>query len=151
MTPTLRGRRQTRLLLALFVGVPVTLPFSILALISVPFSAPLPYLMLAVVVGIGLFLDGRYDREQQGRWDHDWPVHRQIRAGIIEFLLSTLVLFGPCGGVALLNPGFVVLFPIHYLLVWGLGFALVQGPLQVLLPQWRFRGGEVWGHTKRIS
>ena len=120
MTPTLRGRRQTRLLLALFVGVPVTLPFSILALITVPFSAPLPYLMLAVVVGIGLFLDGRYDREQQGRWDHDWPVHRQIRAGIIEFLLSTLVLFGPCGGVALLNPGFVVLFPIGFRVWEGL-------------------------------
>ncbi len=151
MTPTLSGRRQTRLLLALFVGVPLTLPFCLVAFLTNPLSAPVPYLMLAVVVVIGLILDGRYDREQARRWDHDWPVHRQVRAGVVEFLWSTLVLFGPCGGVALLNPGFLLLFPVHYLLVWGVGFLLVQGPLQVFLPRWRFRGGELTRPRRRLT
>lgn len=151
MTPTLRGRRHTRLLLALLVGVPVTLPFCLVALFTVPFSAPVPYVMLAVVVAVGLARDGRYDREQRQRWDHDWPVHRQLSAGLVEFALSMLVLFGPCGGVFWLNPGFLVLFPLHYLLVWGIGFLLVQGPLQVLLPRWRFHGGELGRPRRRLT
>ncbi|MCB9743567.1 MAG: hypothetical protein H6740_13280 [Alphaproteobacteria bacterium] len=143
MTPTLSGRWQTRIALMTLLGVPLTLPFCLLALLTVPPSAPVPLFMLGVVLGVGLALDPLYDRSQRGRWDHDWPVHVQLLTGLLEGLLSFILLFGCCGGVALLNPGLLLLFPIHYLLVWGSIFLFLQGPIRVLFPRWRYRGGEI--------
>lgn len=143
MTPTLTGRMQTRTFLFLVIGVPITLPFCLLALV-IPLSAPLPLVMLAIILLIGLGMDVVYDHIQQRRWDHDWPIHAQLWAGVAEGILSFLALFGLCGGFALLNPLFLPLFPFHYLAVWGSIFLVLQGPIQVLLPRWRFRGGEIW-------
>ncbi|MFT5583403.1 MAG: hypothetical protein ACI9VR_000981 [Cognaticolwellia sp.] len=143
MTPTLVGRWQTRTLLFFIIGVPITLPFCLLAVFLNPLSAPLPLVMLAIILLIGLGMDVVYDRIQQQRWDHDWPVHAQLWAGVAEGGLSFVALFGWCGGFALLNPLFLPLFPIHYLSVWGAIFLVLQGPIQVLLPRWRFRGGEI--------
>ena len=143
MTPTLKGRWQTRTLLTVVIGVPVTLPFCILAFLTMPLSAPLPLVMLAVVWAVGMALDPVYQRMLQRRWDHDWPVYLQVRAGLAEGGISFLLLFGWCGGFALLNPGLLILFPIHYLLVWGLSLLMVQGPIRVLLPRWRYRGGQL--------
>ena len=143
MTPTLKGRWHTRTFLTVVVGIPVTLPFCILSLLVMPLSAPLPLVMLAVVWAVGMALDPLYQRKLQRRWDHDWPVHLQVRAGIIEGLVSFMALFGWCGGLAILNPALLFLFPIHYLLVWGLSFLMVQGPMRVLWPRWRYRGGQI--------
>jgi hypothetical protein len=145
MTPTLRGRWQTRTFLMVVCGIPLTLPFCLLAFVANPFSAPFPLFMLAVVWGVGMALDPIYQRRTRKRWDHDWPVHLQFLAGILEGGLSFAVLFAPCGGVALVNPAFLILFPIHYLLVWGVNLLMAQGPIRVLFPQWRYRGGEIWG------
>ena len=144
MTPTLRGRRQTRIMLMLWVGIPVTFPFCVAAAMTNPLSFFGPYVMLSVVLLVGLVLDGRYDKQQQERWDHDWPTHLQVRAGIREGLISYVLLFGPCGGIALLNPTFLVVFPVHYFVVWFLSFLIVQGPIRVLFVSWRYRGGELW-------
>ena len=86
---------HTQRLLARFVGVPRTLPCCVAVLRTTPISAPLPSLMLAVVVVFGRIFDGRLDCVQPHRWDHDGPVHRQLRASVVEFLWSALVLFGP--------------------------------------------------------
>ncbi|MFT4625619.1 MAG: hypothetical protein ACI8PZ_004287 [Myxococcota bacterium] len=148
MTPTLRGRWHTRLLLNALVGIPVTAPFCLLAL-PLPLSAPLPYLMLAIVTAVGLGLDVVYDGLQQRRWDHDWPVTLQLGAGLLEGLICYLVLFGWCGGLAWANPLFLVLFPVHFAAVWLPSFLLAQGPLRVLLPSWRYTGGELRSRSRR--
>lgn len=142
MTPTLRGRRQTRIVVTLLIGIPVTLPFCLIALLTSPLSAPLPYLMLGVVLAIGLWLDGWYHQIQQRRWDHDWPTYIQVAAGVFEFFLSYIACFGCCGGFALLNPGFLLIFPVHYLCIWLPSFLFLQGPVQLLSLRWRFYGGE---------
>lgn len=135
MTPTLRGRLQTRVLLTGIVGIPVTLPF---ALIAFPW-VPLPYLMLLVLLGVGLMLDPLYHAIQQRRWDHDWPVWWQIVAGGIEFVVALPLLIG----CAILYPPTICLLPLHYALVWFGMFVIAQGPIRVLIPGWRYRGGEI--------
>ena len=148
MTPTLRGRRQTRLFLMGAIGVPVTLPFCVLGLLTAPVAGPIvavaPLYVLAVVTVVGLVLDRTYDRMQQQRWDHDWPVHLQVVAGGVEGAIAFVVSFGCCGLGVLALPA-MVLFPVHYGLVWGLALLFVQGPIRVLFPQWRYRGGELLG------
>jgi hypothetical protein len=143
MTPTLRGRWQTRTFLMVVIGIPITLPFCVLALLTMPLSAPLPLAMLAVVWGVGMGLDPLYQRALRRRWDHDWPVHLQLWAGLLEFGISLFLLFGWCGGFALINPGLLIVFPLHYLLVWGFSFLMVQGPMRVLFPRWRYQGGQL--------
>ena len=143
MTPTLLGRWQTRALLLLVVGVPVSVPFL--------FVGPAPLFVLAYVLVQGLVLDVVWDRAQQGRWDHDWPVWQQIRWGFLEGMLAWLAIgVGTCAGVFVppLFPFFVVawvLFPFHYGAVWLAIFLVLQGPIRVFFPRWRFRGGRITG------
>jgi hypothetical protein len=136
------GRWQTRVFLIVFVGVPVSLPFCIIG--------PLPLIVLAYVLAIGLALDVVYDRKQRSRWDHDWPVHAQVKAGLIEFATLVFVLIGCCGCGALVAPPILamaplaaVVVPIHWFTVWSLSFLMLQGPMRVLFPRWRFRGGRI--------
>ena len=143
MTPTLKGRLQTRMLLVGLIGLPITLPFCVLAF---PF-VPMPLLALLVVWGVGSALDPLYDWLQRRRWDHDWPVWAQVLAGITEGLLA-FVLLSP---LTLLNPLFLLLYPAHYVCVWGAMFLLLQGPIQVLLPRWRFQGGEFTARRKAMG
>jgi hypothetical protein len=143
VTPTLIGRWQTRILLLLVVGVPVSLPFVLVA-------GPVPFLVLGYVLAIGLALDVVYDRKQRARWDHDWPVHLQVKAAFVEFFALIVVGLGCCGFAAFLAPPLlalgpvaVVVVPVHWWSMWGISFLVLQGPIRVLLPRWRFRGGRV--------
>ena len=136
MTPTLMGRVQTRTVLLTALGVPITLPFCVLAFPLVP----IPLVMLAIVWLVGLTLDPVYHALQQRRWDHDWPVHLQIVAGLVELLVSLPVVVG-CGLVS--NPLTILLFPFNYLFVWLAMFLVAQGPMRVVFLRWRFRGGEL--------
>ena len=144
MTPTLIGRWQTRLLMFLIVGIPVTVLFSV-PTVAVAGFIILP-IVLVCVVAVGLALDVVYDRIQQRRWDHDWPVHLQVWAGVLEFVCAGILLLPLwviTAGVALL------IYPFHYLAVWLLSFAILQGPIQIILPRWRFTGGRVRSSTQR--
>ena len=136
MTPTLMGRVQTRTVLLTALGVPITLPFCVLAFPLVP----IPLVMLAIVWLVGLTLDPVYHALQQRRWDHDWPVHLQIVAGLVELLVSLPFVVG-CGLVS--NPLTILLFPFNYLFVWLAMFLVAQGPMRVVFLRWRFRGGEL--------
>lgn len=139
MTPTLAGRMQTRLFIIVLFGIPWTLPFAVLS-IPTGVGVVVPFIALAIVLGVGLALDPLYDRMQQRRWDHDWPTWLQVVAGLVEGLLAW-ILVASCCPLPLAAPAAVVLFPLHYGLVWLTGFLFLQGPIQVLFPHWRFRGG----------
>ena len=147
MTPTLRGRWQTRVFLFGVIGLPVTF---VIALLTLPLTLGLGFIVLPLVLVfllfVGLVLDLVYDRIQQGRWDHDWPVHLQIWAGLGELILVGFLLIPLwvlTAGVGLL------IYPFHYAAVWIPSFLVLQGPLQILLPRWRFEGGEIWPRTPR--
>ena len=139
VTPTLFGRWQTRTFLTLVIGGVVSLPFTLVA-------GPLPFVILAYALCIGLALDVYYDRQQQRRWDHDWPVHMQVRAAALEFGVLLLTLL-PCCCTPLAplvaNPVAVFVIPVHWFSVWFAGFLMLQGPMRVLFPLWRFRGGRL--------
>jgi hypothetical protein len=35
------------------------------------------------------------------------------------------------------------LFPLHYGIIWLAGFLFVHGPIYVVFPRWRYRGGRI--------
>ena len=142
MTPVLMGRWQTRLFVMTVFGIPLTLPFAVVGLLQSGFGALGPFVALVAVTVIGLTLDGFYDGMQRKRWDHDWPTWLQVAAGAVEGVFAWGVLCGCCV-LWPVTAGAIVLFPLHYGLVWLAGFLFVQGPVYVVFPQWRYRGGRI--------
>lgn len=146
MTPTLWGRWQTRFLLLGTVGGLVTLIFGY---IFANFVTPL--LLLGYVLGVGFGWDILYNYLQMFRWDRDWPPPFQLAAGIGEgvflWLLVKATFFWQILGwnsLPGLNPAQITvgMFVAHYATVWLTTFLASQGPLRVIFPRWRFRGGE---------
>jgi hypothetical protein len=143
MTPTLRGRWQTRLLLLGTLGLVATL---IVGLALDDLLTPLALLGYVLLLGFGW--DILYHYLQARRWDRDWPPAFQLAGGIAEGIAIWCVIhvgrsvFEGLPGVAatLTTPQFVV----HYGTVWFMMFLGTQGPLRVILPRWRYRGGELW-------
>ncbi len=136
MTPTLRGRWETRGLLLATIGVGVTAVFGLLFGSFGP-----PFALLGYVLALGLGWDALYNVVQTYRWDHDWPPIFQLAAGIVEAaliwgLLQAVGLPGVDAGLTLGR------FAAHYGSVWLLTFLFAQGPLRLLFPRWRFRGGQ---------
>ena len=131
MTPTLFGRWQTRLLLLATVGI----------LITIPFSEPIYFSVLAYIAILGLFWDVVYDFLQKFRWDRDWPGVYQLLAAIWEAIFLLLIantIDLPLLEVSYLETGN---FTLHYSLVW-LGLYIVsQTLMRIYFPRWRFRGG----------
>ena len=128
MTPTLLGRWQTRALLLLTVGLFLTCPFLIFG--------PTPLINLFLVIALGFFWDILYTYLQRFRWDRDWPPAFQLAAGVAEGLVVYLIdrLLG--------FPAPLPLFLVHYGLVWTATFLMSQGPMRLLFPRWRYRGGQ---------
>jgi hypothetical protein len=134
MTPTLFGRWQTRTLLLLTFGLFFTLPF-------VLFYGLTPLLILGMVLFFGYFWDILYQVLQSWRWDRDWPPAYQFLAGLWEAIFVfgvTLVLrrFLAVFDVPLL------VFIIHYGLVWWATFLASQSLMRIVFPNWRYRGGQ---------
>ena len=132
MTPTLRGRWQTRLLLMATVGILVSLLF---ALLYADFETPLIVLGLALLLGFGW--DMIYHTLQNFRWDGDWPplfycVGCALEGASLWVLTSSVLRLDLTLGQ----------FVAHSTAVWLTILAVMFGPLKVLLPRWRFRGGE---------
>ena len=136
MTPTLIGRIQTRFLLLATVGTFITFFYAVLAvlLFGDPITFFFPFLLLGLVAVFGLFWDILYNFAQKLRWDRDWPPAFSFIAGVIEML--------PVMFIALLlniNP---IFFQFHYWTVWWATFFMALGPMRVIFPRWRFRGGQ---------
>lgn len=149
MTPTLAGRWQTRWFMLGVVGIPVTLVWASVH----DLDARSLFSILAYVGVLGSLWDPLYQRLQARRWDYDWPVFLSIAAGVWEALWIWLFLGADWVWRALgllAAPGLDMTpsatgFAAHYACVWLAMFCAVQGPVKVLFPMWRFRGGTFLG------
>ena len=143
MTPTLPGRWQTRVLLLGTVGLILSLIYG-----AIVGDLGTPVTLLGYVLLLGCYWDALYHYLQSWRWDRDWPPAFQMAAGLAEGVAIWLLiyagrtLFGGLPGV----PASLTLrqFVTHYGIVWLAMFLAVQGPLRVILPRWRYHGGEWW-------
>ena len=146
MTPTLLGRWQTRLILLGTAGVLITLIFG---LIFADFITP--FSLLGYVLITGFAWDVLYYFSQTLRWDRDWPPIFFVGAGVIEgaFIWGlvkaefvwNLLRLGHLPGVA---PELTVAqFVAHYGTVWLITFLIMLGPMKIIFPEWRFRGGRL--------
>ena len=161
MMPTLQGRWQTRLILFLFVGLPVSLVFA-LARGGWVALAPEPLGLVAAMVVVGLLLDPLYQKLQRLRWDQDWPFALFAAASVFEFAVAFAAMrldllpgFEPCAlaridriSRALTCVDYTL--PLHSALIQltvilMLSLCCVMGIGQALIPRWRFKGGEFGG------
>ncbi len=135
MTPTLWGRWQTRFLLLATLGLWVSFIFGFFM------GFPTPISLIGYVLLFGLGWDILYNFVQQARWDHDWPPVFQVATGVVEglFVWSVLQIVNLPGVNPTLSIGW---FLTHYSIVWLLVFLASQGPLRIIFPRWRFRGGQ---------
>lgn len=145
MTPTLLGRIQTRLFLVATVGVVWMLIISPIVLPITPDGTELGdvyslgYAALVDVAVFGIVWELIYHGLQQLRWEKDWPTVLGLVTGIPEGLLVWAIVFGDgMSGVTSTT------FWLHFGTTWVLVWAAANGPLQVVLIRWRYRGGRVW-------
>ncbi len=147
MVPTLSGRIQTRLFLLAIIGIPWT------ALISVigphVTGAPLhevfetTYWVLAEVAIVGsIFWEPLYHGVMQFRWEKDWPIMFSLLEGIPEGILAYVLLreFGPMPHPPAVT---TATFLTQFIPLWVLVWLVAIGPMRVLVPRWRFRGGRL--------
>jgi hypothetical protein len=143
MTPTLPGRWQTRVLLLGAVGLVLSLIFG-----AIVGDLRTPLALLGYVLLLGCYWDAFYHYLQSWRWDRDWPPAFQVAAGLVEGMTIWLLITASRSMIGYL-PGVAATltfqrFVTHYGIVWLAMFLTAQGPLRVLLPHWRHRGGEWW-------
>lgn len=138
MTPTLMGRIQTRLIVVLVVGLTWTLivtPFLPAGDSELADVYAMTFRAVVVTAVLGALLwEPIYHVLQQFRWEKDWPTGLGLITGIPEGLLVLTVLLGS-------GPVPAAAFFWHFLTTWLLIWFVVNGPLRILLPRWRFRGG----------
>ncbi len=146
MTPTLAGRWQTRLLLYIFIGLPITVLYALYLDLGEVGRFADPFVFLTAILVIGLILDHPYIQIQRFRWDNDWPFAFQLFFSILEFLIV----------LGLMNIGFLDSFLVeridadtattHFTLVLIPSFLAVLAGIQIFLVRWRFKGGELGRH-----
>jgi hypothetical protein len=146
MTPTLLGRWHTRIILFIFVGLPVTFLYaSYLGLGGDPRFAD-PFWFLTAILVLGLVLDITYIYIQRFRWDNDWPFAFQLFFSILEFLIVLgLMNIGLLDGLLTQRiPAYIA--TTHFTLVLIPSFLGVLGFIQIFMLRWRFKGGEIGRH-----
>lgn len=146
MTPTLNGRMQTRVLVLGVVGLIVLLgltPLLPTGSLSVLESYRVTSVMLAVMLIAGVVWELLYHLLQQLRWEKDWPTLFGLvtigNEGLLMWVLvhdSTLVLPRE------LRPSLSA-FAIYVTVTWLAYWLVINGPMRVLLPRWRFNGGRI--------
>lgn len=140
MTPNLSGRIQTRWFLLLVVGVPWTL--LLMAFGAIGESAYLDLLVaglrtLALVGVLGTAWELAYHALMQLRWEKDWPALFGFWTIVNEGAVLWLVTW-------LLGWQLGVLGWMHFVTAWVLmWFWANAGPMRVLAPRWRYRGGRL--------
>ena len=146
MSPTLFGRIQTRIFLALFVGVPLAFVLGVLLPRSAPdatlgdmFQVFLAAILIVAVVGIAWELV--YHGLQQFRWEKDWPTLFGLITGIPEGIVVYLLL--NAGVPWDLGPVPLKTFLPMFFIVWMCIWLIANGPLQIVLLRWRYQGGRV--------
>ncbi len=138
MTPTLFGRIQSRIVVVLLVGLFWTifvtpfLPAGGAPLLDV-YTLTIRAVFLTALIGAVVW-EPLYHLLQQFRWEKDWPTGLGLVTAVPEGLFVYFILLGsgPVPGVA---------FFIHFSTTWLIIWFVLNGPIRVLLPRWRFRGG----------
>ncbi len=146
MTPTLAGRWQTRILLYLFIGLPVTLLYGLYLDLAELGRLGDPFVFITALLVVGLLLDYPYIQIQRFRWDNDWPFAFQFFFSILEFLITLGLM-----NIGALDAFLVDRIPVeyattHFTLVFIPSFIGVLAGIQVFLVRWRFKGGEIGRH-----
>jgi hypothetical protein len=147
MVPTLSGRIETRLFLLAVIGIPWT------ALISVigphPSGASLgsvfetTYWVLAEVAIVGsVFWEPLYHLLMQFRWEKDWPIMFSLLQAIPEGILAYILLrtIGPAPKPAAAT---LATFLAQFIPLWIMVWLAAIGPMRVIVPRWRYRGGRI--------
>ncbi|GAB2980171.1 sortase domain-containing protein [Nocardioides montaniterrae] len=131
MTPTFAGRLQTRLLLAVVVGLPMAL---LASLVLGGLGAITAVLVLGVVTVLGVGWECVDHALQQRRWEGDWPAPLALGAGVVEGLIDNPVVH--LLGIGIGFGHYCALFAM----AWGVPWLVGRGPLAVFLPGWQHRG-----------
>ena len=95
--------------------------------------------LLATAV-VGTAWEFVYHGIQQLRWDKDWPTALGLLVGLSEgFVVYQLLSFGiPWTVAGLAAAPFIWQFGT----IWVANWVVVNGPLRIFFPRWRFAGGE---------
>jgi hypothetical protein len=147
VTPTLGGRLQTRLLLLTTIGLAWSLAITPFlprpqgASIAFAYRVTMASAVAMTVIGIGW--EVVYHQLQQLRWDKDWPSILALSTGISEAIPVWLVLhlLTVIPGVWGLSSPVLALFVWHFGTTWLVVWLVVNGPVRVFVPRWRFEGG----------
>ena len=158
MTPTLIGRWHTRLLLFIFIGLPVTLLFALYNTnwqifapnswaLSIQYDSPVfyyPFLVLAAIFVLGFILDPIYIQLQRFHWDQDWPFSHQFFFSWVEyFIVYWLASEGWLDFIFREGRPTWSDTIWHFSTVFILSFLAILGGCQIFLVRWRFKGGEL--------
>jgi hypothetical protein len=156
MTPTLLGRWQTRLLLFIFIGLPVTFlyawylsawRFSTSYAWLPPYELSIfqdPFKFITTILLLGLVLDVLYIQIQRFNWDQDWPFAYQLFFSWLEFFIVFYVM--DFGFLDFMFPDGRIPFTTaiwHFTWVFIPSFIGVLALVQIFLVRWRFKGGEL--------
>lgn len=151
MVPTLSGRWQTRILLYIFIGLPVTFLYALYLTNwrwppAIELSAFTdPFVFLTAILILGLILDVVYIQAQRFRWEGDWPFAYWFFFSIVEFFavyigmeyLGILDYFLPDGRIPFNTAAW------HFTFVFIPSFIAVLAAIQIFLVRWRYKGGEL--------
>ena len=144
MLPTLSGRIETRLFLLALIGIPWTAVVSVIGPaaagthLASAFEAT--YWVLAEVAVVGsVFWSPLFHLLMQFRWEKDWPIMFSLLQGIPEGVLAFVLLrtIGPMPHLT------TVAFLLEFVPLWIMAWLTAIGPMRVLVPRWRFRGGRI--------
>ena len=146
MTPTLAGRWQTRILLYIVLGLPITLAYSLYLRRWdwPPFWDP--FVFLTLILAVGLILDIVYIPLQKLRWEGDWPFAFQFVVSIGEFLLVWWLMSQGWFDQLLVDGGGRIPFETaayHFAWVFIPSFIALLGFLQIFFVRWRYKGAEL--------
>jgi len=145
MTYSLSGRIQTRILLFAAIGGTWTALITPILPTRLPLDASfaMAFTVLGLLIALGVLWELAYHLLQQFRWDKDWPTLFSLLAGVPEGVLLWLLLSTDTWfwDVPVTTQGFWLWFISTWLVVW----ALLSGPIRVLLVRRRWRGGRLFG------
>ena len=144
VTPTFAGRVQTRVFVLVLMGSLSTLAITPLLGLPAPLGASYgaTFGVLAAVLVVGLGWECVYHLLQQFRWEKDWPTLFGLLTGVNEgFAIWWIVSAGALPGV---HPVPLPAFIVDFSVVWLASWLFANGPMRVVFPWWRFRGGELW-------
>jgi hypothetical protein len=147
VTFTLAGRLQTRLALLSSVGVLwtliVSLPLAWVSGVSPRLAYRVTLETAIAVILFGLVWELVYHGLQQLRWDKDWPA----LLGLVTFFNEAVPIWVVLHALRLI-PGrwgisspILPLFATYLGTTWVLVWLVLQGPLRMVVPRWRFEGG----------